>query len=957
MRLSTDKWFGRIGAVAIATAVLLIVCDAASAGSIETRADGTTVITLRISPEAIPQYNRTDVPMRADIAAIEEFKRRFSKIFADKYRAKYKANPKKYGNYNWDKVEIRLEQASGIKVEGSVETDLLSIAGQMAPDVLYVNFKKSDTYIRNNFLYPLDKPEDNYLGDLTGATITEAGIKRPVPPPAGAVTDEELNFRINYKIWPVIRRDGPDGKKHVWAMPFGGEIGKVLLYRKDLFDEKGMEHPNIKWTWDNLFDACKKLTDPERGIYGIFFFLTGSPDMEAWNWTTFLWSAGGEAMEYDEKTKEWKCVFDSPAAAKALDFYVRLNAEKWIDRTGKIRRGYAYRQPGGNNKWAAGEIGMSITNVNAKIISQVDPEQVGMVPVPLGPPDKNGKRIRAAELNSRMMGIFSQIKSPAIRDAAWEYIRWYDCRDAIEIKTRVMVEGGMGRFYNPKYLRMFGYPEVERLAPKGWSKIFKIAIDNSRPEPYGKNSVLAYKEISKPITKALQMMRAGEFSADEKTRLGQMLDILKDANAHANRVMIGTVSPNQRLLRNWTAAGVLFAIVVAFAFVFRRIIKAFTPPKLEGVKTKQLKWGFRRFAWAYILLIPAVGSILLWRYYPLARGSVMAFQDYRLVGESSWVWLRNFGDLLYDATWWNACYNTVRYSFLVISMTFLPPIILAILLQEVPRGKILFRTIYYLPAVITGLVMSLLWREFYDSSSTGALNALVLKVPAWCFLAVGLVLLLAALAFAKRMWYHEKKVAAGLFVAVGLGLMWAWSSMAGPIFFRPGETTGVLEILRRLTETTPEPYNWLGNPKTAMASIVFPMVWAGMGPGCLIYLAALKGIADDYYEAADVDGATFIDKITFIVFPILKPLILINFIGVFIASFYGATAQILVMTGGGANTETAGLRIFFEAYTRLKFGPATAMAWVLAFMLIGFTMNQLKILSRLEFKTTGGDKK
>ena len=74
--------------------------------------------------------------------------------------------------------------------------------------------------------------------------------------------------------------------------------------------------------------------------------------------------------------------------------------------------------------------------------------------------------------------------------------------------------------------------------------------------------------------------------------------------------------------------------------------------------------------------------------------------------------------------------------------------------------------------------------------------------------------------------------------------------------------------------TLPEPYRWLGDPKTAMIACVIPMVWAGMGPGCLIYLAALKGIADDYYEAADIDGATFIDKILFIVFPILKPLIL-----------------------------------------------------------------------------------
>jgi multiple sugar transport system permease protein len=133
------------------------------------------------------------------------------------------------------------------------------------------------------------------------------------------------------------------------------------------------------------------------------------------------------------------------------------------------------------------------------------------------------------------------------------------------------------------------------------------------------------------------------------------------------------------------------------------------------------------------------------------------------------------------------------------------------------------------------------------------------------------------------------------------------------------------------------------------------MVWAGMGPGCLIYLAALKGIADDFYEAADIDGATFVDKILFVVFPILKPLLIINFVGVFIGS-WNSTANILAMTGGGAGTEVAGLHIFYKAFIFLKFGPATAMAWILGVMLIGFTVYQLRILSRLEFRTTG-DKK
>ena len=77
--------------------------------------------------------------------------------------------------------------------------------------------------------------------------------------------------------------------------------------------------------------------------------------------------------------------------------------------------------------------------------------------------------------------------------------------------------------------------------------------------------------------------------------------------------------------------------------------------------------------------------------------------------------------------------------------------------------------------------------------------------------------------------------------------------------------------------------------------------------------------------------------------------------GIFIGAWFYAGANILAMTQGGAGTEVAGLHIFYQAFTFLKFGPATAMAWILGFMLIVFTMYQLRILSRLEFKTTGGD--
>jgi multiple sugar transport system permease protein len=156
-----------------------------------------------------------------------------------------------------------------------------------------------------------------------------------------------------------------------------------------------------------------------------------------------------------------------------------------------------------------------------------------------------------------------------------------------------------------------------------------------------------------------------------------------------------------------------------------------------------------------------------------------------------------------------------------------------------------------------------------------------------------------------------------------------------------------------LLQTLPQPFRWLNDSDTAMLCCVMPMVWAGMGPGCLIYLAALKGIPEDYYEAADIDGATFVDKILFTVMPTLRPLLIINFVGVFIGSWYGAAGNILAMTGGAQNTEEVGLHIFYKAFIYLNFGEATSMAWLLGLMLIGFTVYQLRILSRLEFRTTG----
>ena len=682
----------------------------AVAGWIEDR-DGKTVIHVRLFD--LPDPASPDVASRAGVEAVEAFKKDFPRLFMSKYRARYKADPARFGTHNWDNVSVELERFTGITVKG-VEVDLLAIAGGLAPDVLYVNFRKSETYIRNNFLYPLDRPEDGYLS---------------------AMDRESQEFRINPKLWPVIRRPGPGGT-HVWALPYGGAMGNVLMFRKDLFDAKRMPYPTADWSLNDMMEAARKLTDPEAGTYG-FFLVRGK--QEAHYWLPILWSYGAEAVVYDESTRQWRCAFDSREAAQALDYYIRLSAEKWEDNTGKIRRGYSCKDTGDFiARQERGQIGMWFAYVDEKLISTMNPDVTGMVPIPRGP-----RGDRGTELNSMMMGLFSGIKDTAVRDAAWEYMRYFDSHEAMAIKTRVMVESGLGRFIHPRYLRLFGYPEIERLSPPGWARTFDVAMETGKPEPYGGNSNLAYEMMTLPLQKAEAMALKDQLPYEQGRRLDVLQAMLEKGVRRANEQMMGVVSPLDRIIRRVVAGVVLAGILAAFVVGFRQVMRLFSHP--GAVPESRRVGGRRRVMWVALLLFPALLTVLLWHYVPLLRGSLMAFQDYRLLGASTWVGLDNFGDVLFDGAWWQAVLNSFRYSFLVLALTFLPPIALAVLLQEIPGGRLFFRLVFYLPAVVTGIVTILLWKEFFDPSDHGALNAVVLQIPAIGFLLTGAVLLALSL--------------------------------------------------------------------------------------------------------------------------------------------------------------------------------------------------------------------
>ena len=498
------------------------------AGSVKDLPDGTTVVTVECW--RLPDKSRTDTLTKADVAVLREFVRRWMEgweetlpdgtvkrhpsIYEQRYRARYEADPATYGRHDWSKVELRLDD-SWIRHKELKGTDMRGV-GQLAmekgksADVVYVTFRHSDAYIKNGFLYPLDKPEDGYLS---------------------AMTKEERDFAIHGNLWPVIKRRGPEGNEHVWAMPFGGVLGRVMLYRKDLLDGAGIPYPTNEWTWEDFLVACKKLTNPAEGTYGVRF---GRGNSESWFWTSFLWSAGGEVQVHDAERDEWRFAFDSRAAAVALEFYNRLCCERWVDGTGRERRGYAFREPEGGAKWSAGEIGFWAMYINDRVLGRIDPEVTGMVALPWGYPDRNGKRHRGGELNCRLFALSSSTKSPVVRDAAWEYIRFYESKDAVRIRIQAMVDGGLGRLVNPRYLRLFGHEELVAQVPKGWEEAYKIAIATGKAAPHGRNCMYAYYLMTKPINKAEELARKGKLPTDWGERLALLRVLLRQAVAEAN---------------------------------------------------------------------------------------------------------------------------------------------------------------------------------------------------------------------------------------------------------------------------------------------------------------------------------------------------------------------------------------------------------------------------------------
>jgi multiple sugar transport system permease protein len=218
-------------------------------------------------------------------------------------------------------------------------------------------------------------------------------------------------------------------------------------------------------------------------------------------------------------------------------------------------------------------------------------------------------------------------------------------------------------------------------------------------------------------------------------------------------------------------------------------------------------------------------------------------------------------------------------------------------------------------------------RVFWVALKNTALYA-IFALPLGLLMAFSLALLLSSNVKAVGL-YRTFVFLPSLTPLVASAMVWIW------IF---NSQYGVLNhILSIATFGLVGHVPWLKDARFAMPSLIMMSVW-GVGHTMVVMLAAMQEVPTSVYEAADIDGASFWQKVRRITLPMVSPVLYFNTI-LGIIGVLQVFAIPFVMTGGGPARSTYfySMYLYDNAFSFLRMGYACAMAWILFLVILGLT--------------------
>ncbi len=226
----------------------------------------------------------------------------------------------------------------------------------------------------------------------------------------------------------------------------------------------------------------------------------------------------------------------------------------------------------------------------------------------------------------------------------------------------------------------------------------------------------------------------------------------------------------------------------------------------------------------------------------------------------------------------------------------------------------------------------------------------LIGVPVGLIIGLGIALLLNAeirgMSLYRTFFYIPSIVP-----AVATSVLWFW--LLNP------QIGGVNFLLRHLLEPFHiAPPQWFDSPLWAKPGLLLMLMW-GAGGSMIIWLAGLKGISRQYYEAAEIDGAGPVARFFYITLPMLSPYVFFNLVMGIIGYLQIFTQPYMVSQPPSAGPSNSLLVLVFylfnNAFSYFRMGYASALAWILFAVILLLTLLQFRFARRWVYYEGGGN--
>ncbi len=607
-----------------------------------------------------------------------------------------------------------------------------------------------------------------------------------------------------------------------------------FYYNKSLFDRAGLAYPSDDWTWSEFIEAARAIgsLDPE----------TTGAEIVTWDFVlrAMLWTEGTDILD-----DEGRLVLDDPALHATLE---RLRSWRFDEDDTLLGAEAEGLDP--SSLFLTGRLGMvgpfgRWVVPSYREIPSIDEGgfEWDFAPLPSGARQAN-------TIATVSWALASGSKHP---EEARKLLAWLVGPETQAAQARLGL----------------AIPTLDAVAR---SDAF---IDPTVP-PFNDQAYLDAVEYARVTDWPLDREFSLQFSRwmDLTLRSNRDLDqSLEGFDLWWKRKQASPLSGRDFAPMPWglLLTGLLCLLAIPALVVWRRR----PPASASSAQRSEERSGF-------LLALPWVAGFLVFMAGPIILSLVLALSRWNGLGPLSTAELVGLGNFkrifLEDQTFWQSLKVTGYYVLLAVPLGQVFALLVAVLLNARLRGIEFFRAAFYLPSVLAGVGMSILFIWVFKSEG-GMVNTVL-------------------------------------------------APMLGPLGLEP-----------------PEWFNrdaaWFGVPAFALMNL-----WL-IGGSMMIYLAGLRNIPAELYEAAAIDGAGPLRRFTSITLPMLGPVLLFNGIMALIGSFQVFT-QAFIMTGGGPGDDTRFyvLYLYSKAFELYDMGYASALAWLLLVVVLLLTALVMKTSSR-----------